>query len=195
MSINKAIFLDKDGTLIQNIPFNVNPDHIFLSEGMIKGLKQLMKAGYELIVVSDESGIAHETFQKEALITLEKKIDSLLRRHGIYLSGFYYCPPHSEEIMNFSIDCCTKSKSGLLMAAAKAHRINLSESWMIGTHLDDIEAGKSAGCKTVLITEEETIWELNQDRMPDYIAKNIDKAAEYILEVADFIKSKPCNCI
>lgn len=189
MEVNKAIFLDKDGTLIQNIPFNANPDLIRLSNHSVAGLKKFMKAGYQLIVVSNQSGIAHGYFEEEALTAVERKIDDLLRKHGIYLSGFYYCPHHPDgKVKAYSKECdCRKPKTGLLIAAAKAHRIDLFNSWMIGDILDDVEAGNMAGCKSILLNSgNETRWEMTDQRTPDCIVKNINQAADYILEVSAY---------
>ncbi|KIO77466.1 HAD family hydrolase [Pedobacter lusitanus] len=184
MKINKAVFLDKDGTLIPDIPYNTNPDLITLSPYAVKGLKRLMKSGYLLIVISNQPGLAFGYIRKEEIFEIEQKLNSLLNMHGIYLSGFYYCPHHPKGIIKeFSIVCdCRKPKSGLLIEAARIHNINLSDSWMIGDILDDIESGNRVGCRTLLLNNgNETIWKMNNQRTPDCIVSDINHAAEYIL--------------
>jgi D-glycero-D-manno-heptose 1,7-bisphosphate phosphatase len=191
MEIRKAVFLDKDGTLIRDIPYNVNPDLITLSADCISGLKKMMLAGYQLIVISNQSGVAMDFFDIRDLLPVEKRIDMLLRKHGIYLSGFYFCPHHPQGLVKeFCVRCdCRKPKNGLLLAAANEHRIDLSKSWMLGDILDDIEAGNRSGCKTVLIDNgNETEWKMNPKRVPDFIAAHINQAADYILEVTSYDK-------
>lgn len=185
MEINKAVFLDKDGTLIPDIPYNADPGLITLSAHAVTGLKRLMKAGYLLIVISNQPGMAFGYIKKEQIIAVRQKIDELLNLHGVSLSGFYYCPHHAHGIVKeLSIACdCRKPKAGLLIEAAKTHHIDLSGSWMIGDILDDIEAGNRAECKTILINNgNETIWKMNDQRTPDCIVKDINHAADYILE-------------
>lgn len=182
----KAIFLDKDGTLIPDIPYNVQPELVCLSRSSVKGLKKLMDEGYQLIVISNQSGIGKGFFTENDLLFVEKKIDQLLRKHGIYLSGFYYCPHDADGVVEeYAVECdCRKPKAGLLFEAAQAHRISLSESWMIGDILNDVEAGNAAGCGTILINNgNETEWNMSPERTPDFMVQNINQAADYILGV------------
>lgn len=181
----KAIFLDKDGTLIPNIPYNIKPELITLSSGSVTGLKRFMEAGYLLILVSNQSGVAHSYFHEHALIFVEKKISSLLKAQEVLLSDFYYCPHHPKGIVKeYKMQCnCRKPKPGLLVKAAEEHHIDLSRSWMIGDILDDIQAGNKAGCKTILINNgNESEWHMNDARTPDCMVSNINEAADYILE-------------
>jgi D-glycero-D-manno-heptose 1,7-bisphosphate phosphatase len=187
MEVNKAVFLDKDGTLIRDIPYNVNPELITLSENMVPGLKSLMEAGYQLVVVSNQSGAAMGFFDYDQLFMAERKIRDLLAASGIEVTAFYYCPHHPQAIVKEYRKTCTcrKPAPGMLRAAAKTHQIDLSHSWMIGDILDDIEAGNIAGCKTVLINNgNETEWKMNRKRVPDSIVPDINAASEYILELS-----------
>ncbi len=181
----QAIFLDKDGTLIPDIPYNVNPELITLSSGSVAGLRRFMEAGYLLVLVSNQPGVAHSYFHEHALIFVETKIITLLKAQDVLLSAFYYCPHHPEGIVKeYKIRCdCRKPKSGLLVKAAEEHDIDLSRSWMIGDILDDIEAGNKAGCKTVLINNgNESEWHMNDGRIPDCMVSDINEAADYILK-------------
>jgi len=191
MGINKAVFLDKDGTLIRDIPYNVNPDLITLSGNCITGLKKIAEAGFLLILISNQSGVAMNFFELGELRLVKERIDQLLGIHGISLSGFYFCPHHPQGMLEeFSVSCnCRKPKNGLLLEAAEEHGIDLSRSWMLGDILDDVEAGNRSGCKTVLIDNgHETEWQMNPKRVPDFIAAHIDEAADYILEMASYHK-------
>ncbi|WP_256007324.1 D-glycero-alpha-D-manno-heptose-1,7-bisphosphate 7-phosphatase [Pedobacter deserti] len=187
MAARKAIFLDKDGTLICDVPYNVNPERIVLSDHLTNGLKRFVDAGYSLFVVSNQSGVAKGYFGIDQLAPVEQMIRALLAAKGIELMQFYFCPHYPDgQIGPYSRVCdCRKPRPGMLKAAARDWNIDLSASWMIGDILDDVEAGNTAGCRTVLINNgNETLWELNESRVPDYIAASIDEAAEYILEGA-----------
>lgn len=178
MEVKKAVFLDKDGTLIQDIPYNVNPDLITLNEGVIAGLHKL-KADYIFIVITNQSGIAKGYFDEDELKNVENKLSALLAKEGLHLSGFYYCP-HSDE---YGITCdCRKPMPGLIRKAALIHQIDLSQSWMIGDILNDVEAGKNAGCKAILIDNgNETEWLLNTaNRLPDFTANSFMMAVDFI---------------
>lgn len=182
--MNKAVFLDKDGTLIPDIPYNVNPDLITIQEGAIEGLQLLQAHGYLLIIVSNQSGIAKGYFKQEELQPVLQRIKDLLQQHHITIDGFYYCPHFPDAaITGYAINCqCRKPEPGLLLKAADDLEIDLTQSWMIGDILNDIEAGKRAGCRTVLIDNgNETEWVLNEQRTPDFRAATINKAAHYIL--------------
>lgn len=189
MEIKKAVFLDKDGTLIPDIPYNADPKLINLSAHVVIGLKRLMKSGYLIIVISNQPGVAFGYFSREQLAEVEQRLHFLLNLQGIYLNGFYYCPHHPQGVVKeFSITCnCRKPKSGLLTEAARIHKIDLSNSWMIGDILDDIESGNRAHCKTILINNgNETIWNMNDQRTPDCIVQDINHAADYILEAGNY---------
>lgn len=180
----QAIFLDKDGTLIEDIPYNVDPEKIHLSEGAVEGLQLLYRAGYPLIVVSNQAGIAHGYFSEKDLEQVVHRLEDLLAEIGVLLAGFYYCPHHPEgKIAIYRMDCdCRKPSPGLLFQAALEQGIDLKESWMIGDILNDIEAGQRAGCHTILIDNgNETEWVLNSIRMPQYCVLNLTEAAHIIL--------------
>jgi D-glycero-D-manno-heptose 1,7-bisphosphate phosphatase len=184
MAVRKAIFLDKDGTLIPDVPYNVDPNKISISPNTIDGLIALQQEGFILLIISNQSGIARGFFDHDALLDVEHKIQSLLHEHGLSLAGFYYCPHHPEgDIAVYSIDCsCRKPKPGLILEAGLDHQIDLSQSWLIGDILHDIEAGHRAGCKAILINNgNETAWEMNADRIPEAMVQTIDEAAWYIL--------------
>ncbi len=181
--MNKAIFIDKDGTLIQDIPYNVNPKLITLNEGVIESLKTFQNLGYFLIIITNQSGIAMGCFKSHALKKAVRRIEDLLRYNGVYIDGFLYCPHHPEgKVEKYAIECeCRKPKPGLLHTAAEKFNIDLSKSWMIGDILNDIEAGNRAGCKTILINNgNETEWLMNDIRKPTHIVNDMNEAASYI---------------
>jgi D-glycero-D-manno-heptose 1,7-bisphosphate phosphatase len=182
--MNKAIFLDKDGTLIPDIPYNIDPKKIILQDNAVLGLKKLQDDGFILIIISNQSGVAREYFRENKLLAVVSKIQELFIINNLKLDGFYYCPHHPEGTSpGYNIDCsCRKPAPGLLLKAGTDHQINLKDSWMIGDILNDVEAGNRAGCKTVLIDNgNETEWLRGQYRNPDLTCKTIDEAAEQIL--------------
>ena len=182
--MKKAVFLDKDGTLVENVPYNVDPQKIRLAEGVAEGLRKLKEAGYELIVVSNQSGVALGYFEEEALEPVETRLRQIFADAGSSLDGFYYCPHHPEAVVNrYRENCfCRKPRPGLIFKAAREHAIDLSRSWMVGDILNDIEAGRRAECATILIDNgNETIWHLTPYRQPNYKASDFSEAARFIL--------------
>jgi len=182
--MNRAVFIDKDGTLIKNVPYNVDPALISFEEGVIDGLHLLAENEFKLVVISNQSGIAHGYFTEDEFERACRSISDQLQSRQVLLEGFYYCPHHpdgaNESYRSFC--SCRKPQPGLLIKAAKDFHIDLDASWMIGDILDDVEAGKAAGCKTILINNgNETEWILTRKRKPDHVAVNFFEAALFIL--------------
>ncbi|CAJ0858824.1 Histidine biosynthesis bifunctional protein HisB [Ralstonia sp. LMG 32965] len=176
-----AVFLDKDGTLLEDVPYNVDPARIALAPGAGDGLRLLGATGLPLIVVSNQPGVALGYFPEHALEGVAQRLGELFALHGATLGGFYFCPhaPAAEG----SIHCaCRKPGDGMLRQAAAAHGIALEGSWMIGDILNDVEAGRRAGCQTILIANgNETRWQPGPLRVPDYIVGRFDEAAAIVI--------------
>lgn len=186
--MNRCVFLDKDGTLIENVPYNIDTTLITLRSGTLDGLKDLQKANCKLIVVTNQSGMARGYFTKESLLNTRDEIYSQFRENGITLNGFYFCPHHPAGIISaYKIDCsCRKPKPGMILAAAKDHSLNLNESWVIGDSYVDLEAGYNAGCKTVQIDGcDSGKVDLLKRPFPTAFVANINEAANYILQNHD----------
>lgn len=156
----KAIFLDRDGTINKYVGFLRNIDEFELIDGVSKTIKELNDKGYLVIVITNQPVIARGEVTVEELNTMHNKMETLLGKEGAYVDAIYYCPHHPHkgyegEIKELKIDCdCRKPKPGLILKAAKDFNIDLEKSWMIGDSDIDILAGKNAGCKTALITRE-----------------------------------------
>lgn len=183
--MNKAIFLDKDGTLIPDIPYNVDVEKISLYDDLIEGLKLLQRDGYLLIVISNQSGIARGYFSEEDFSVVINRLTEILKNSGIVINALYYCPHHPDGIVNgYNINCdCRKPLPGLLLKAAAEHDIDMARSWMIGDILNDVEAGNRAGCRTVLVDKgNETEWLTGEHRLPDFACRSINEAARHIYE-------------
>jgi D,D-heptose 1,7-bisphosphate phosphatase len=182
--MRKAIFLDKDGTVIENVPYNVDPRQMRFLPGSEQGLKRLSEAGFELVVVSNQAGVARGRFPEEALREVAKRLVEMLVGAGCNLAGFYYCPHHPEgSIAKYALECdCRKPRTGLIRRASRELNIDLEGSWLIGDILNDIEAGNRAGCRTVLIENGgETEWISGPFREPTRRAADLDEAASAIL--------------
>ncbi|MFB3902743.1 MAG: D-glycero-alpha-D-manno-heptose-1,7-bisphosphate 7-phosphatase [Acidobacteriota bacterium] len=180
----RAVFLDKDGTLIHDVPYNVDPTLICLTPGADEGLRLLDKSGFRLVVVSNQPGVAHGYFSEDDLRPVEAKVQEICGKAGVRLAGFYYCP-HAPEgsVKQYVTTCfCRKPRPGLLVRAALDLGIDLPASWLIGDILDDIEAGISAGCKTVLLLNgNETEWDLSTGRCPHFCAADLKEAAQIVI--------------
>lgn len=180
----KAIFLDKDGTIIPDVPYNVNPDLICLEDGVIEGLKLLQQAGYIFVVISNQAGVARGHFTLDALANVQQKLDFLLNSEGIEIEKYYFCPHHPEgKVAGYANTCeCRKPMPGMILKAIKDLEISADRSWMIGDILNDVEAGNRAGCRSVLIDNgNETEWVQSSFRTPTYKAANFISAAQFIV--------------
>ncbi len=183
----KAIFLDKDGTLIPDVPYNVNPDLITLKNGVIEGLKLLKNNGYILAVISNQAGVARGYFKYNELEKVKEKLNLLLKKEGIEIDAYYFCPHHPlGKVAEYSVACdCRKPEPGMILKAAKDLQIDTKKSWMIGDILNDVEAGNKAGCKTILLDiGNETEWSENPFRKPTFIAPDFLHAARLICNVS-----------
>lgn len=151
--MNKAIILDRDGTI------NIEKDYLHKIEdfefesGVIEGLKILANLGYIFIVVTNQSGIARGYYTEEDLQKLNTHIGNELLKNGIEIKAFYYCPHHPEKgIGEYKVDCeCRKPKTGMLEAAIKEFNIDRATSFMIGDNISDVEAGFRANLQPILV--------------------------------------------
>jgi histidinol-phosphate phosphatase family protein len=182
--MKRAIFLDKDGTLIENVPYNVDRKRIRLRPGAVDALLLLIGLGYELIVVSNQPGAALGRFPAGALRAVEEHLNDLFLAHGFKLADCYWCPHHPQgTVADYALDCtCRKPLPGLLEIAAKEHGLDLARSWLIGDILDDVEAAHRAGSRAVLLdVGSETEWRRSPLRTPDLIAPDLLEAASAIM--------------
>lgn len=156
----KAIFLDRDGTINKYVGFLRNIDDFELIEGVAEAIKLINQSGYLAIVVTNQPVIARGEITWEELNEIHKKMATLLGKEGAYVDGIYICPHHPDkgfegERPEYKIDCdCRKPKPGLLLQAAKDFNIDLSESYMIGDSHRDVEAGENAGVKKSILIKE-----------------------------------------
>lgn len=174
--MSKAVFVDKDGTLLHDVPYNVDPRRIALSDSAALLVERVAARGYRVIVVSNQPGAALGLFAESALQAVEQRLRELLPA----LDGFYYCP-HAP-----GAGCeCRKPAPGMLERAARERGLELRGSWMVGDILDDIEAGRRAGCRTILLDNgNETEWRPGEARSPHYVVRSLAQAAGLITGAA-----------
>ncbi|WP_207512638.1 D-glycero-alpha-D-manno-heptose-1,7-bisphosphate 7-phosphatase [Longitalea luteola] len=183
--MNKAVFIDKDGTLIKDVPYNVNTNLIQFEDNAIEALRSLQAQGFQLIIVSNQPGIALSYFSEEDVQQVFQFIKHTLLENGVQLNGYYYCPHHIDGNREpYAKACyCRKPLPGMLLKAAMEMDTDLERSWMIGDILNDVEAGNRAGCKTILLNNgNETEWVLNESRTPTQLCSNWKEAAATIIE-------------
>jgi histidinol-phosphate phosphatase family protein len=148
-------------------------------------VRRLHQQGYLLVVVTNQAGVALGKFEERALHAVERRLRELLADAGAALTAMYWCPHFpGGSVSRYAIDCtCRKPNPGLLWKAARDHDIDLSRSWMVGDILDDVEAGRRAGCRTVLLdVGHETQWRLSSLRLPHLVASSLARAADAILD-------------
>jgi D,D-heptose 1,7-bisphosphate phosphatase len=185
--MNKAVFFDKDGTLIKDVPYNIDPLLVELEKGAIDTLLRLKRENYLLVIISNQAGIALDFFTEQRFLQLKEYLLKLFEIEGVVFDGFYYCPHHPQgKNINYKKNCdCRKPAPGLLFRAARELDIDLTASWMVGDILHDVQAGTQAGCKTILVDNgNETEWEFSATRTPAYIVTNLSEVADYILNKA-----------
>ena len=157
----KAIFLDRDGTINKYVGFLRSLDEFELIPGVCDAIRRINESGYLAIVVTNQPVIARGEVTEEELKEIHNKMETLLGEQGAYLDAIFYCPhhPHSGfdgEIPSLKINCeCRKPKPGLLLKASKRFNIDLSRSWMIGDGENDVMAGKNANCRTILLGKDD----------------------------------------
>jgi len=149
----RALFLDRDGTIIRNRPYLDTPSGVRLLPNAVRGLKAWIRAGYLPIVVTNQSGIARGLFTRRRLDEIHRRLIALLRDRGVELAGIYVCPHHPEgKVSRYAKECgCRKPKPGLLRRAARERRIDLRASVTVGDSITDVAAGRAAGTRTILL--------------------------------------------
>lgn len=181
--LHGAVLLDKDGTLLENVPYNVDPVQMRLAPTAGDALRRLARLDMPLVVVSNQPGVALGRFGMEALHAVHRRLGELFLMHGARLSGFFYCPHHpAGTVPDYARACsCRKPAPGMLRHAASVLGFDLRQSWMIGDILDDVEAGNRAGCSTILVDcGNETEWVRGAHRTPDFVEPDLDHAARVV---------------
>ena len=195
--INKAIFLDRDNTIIEDPGYINNPDQVKLLDGAPEALSSLKALGYKLVVVSNQSGVARGIVTEEVLGQIHKRLEQLLAEKGVSLDRIYYCPYHIEGVIpKYRKDSdWRKPNPGMLLAASRDMDIDLKESWMVGDTTNDIEAGARVGCRTIMLAGRTHEQKLQPGApAPDYKAVNLKEVVN-IIKMKSRSAQKPANVL
>jgi D-glycero-D-manno-heptose 1,7-bisphosphate phosphatase len=178
----KAIFLDRDDTLIADPGYINNPDQVQLLDGVPEALTSFRRLGYRLVLVTNQSAVARGIITEEQLQEIHEKLETLLAQQGADLDRIYYCPYHPEgSVKKYRRDSDDrKPNPGLLLRAAKEMKLALKDSWCIGDRLSDIQAGAAAGCRTILISAGSPVSGASGSAKPDFVAVNLREAVNIV---------------
>lgn len=173
---NKAIFIDRDGTMARDVPYCSRPEDFELLPTVPEAIKLLNDNGFKVVVITNQSGLARGYFEEATLTDIHRKMVSKLSQYSARIDSIYYCPHHPADKCG-----CRKPGTDLYYKAASEHSIDLSQSYVIGDLQVDIDAGRALGCKTILVT---TGTQGCPDSLypPDYTADSLVTAARWILE-------------
>lgn len=156
-----AVFLDRDGTIIEDVGYVDDPGKVRLLPRAAEAIRRFTQAGHRVVVISNQSGIARGLFDEETLSRVHERLEALLREAGARLDGAYYCPyldgPEAKVEAYRRDSELRKPRPGMLRQAAEELGIDLAKSWMIGDSVRDVQAGREAGCRTVLIANPEAV--------------------------------------
>ncbi len=182
---NRAIFLDRDGTINEDPGYISDPNKVILLKEAAEALAKLKLNGYTLIVISNQSGIARGLMTSDDVDKVNKRINDLLEKYKVRIDAFYYCNAHPE--FSSEEECeCRKPSPKLVFEAADKFNIDLKKSYFIGDTVVDIECGKNAGLKTILVktgkgTDSLSILQ-KENNFPSFVASNLNNACEFILK-------------
>ena len=151
--MEKAVFLDRDGTINEEKDYLFRPEEFAFIPGAPEAIARLKNAGFLVIVVTNQSGVARGYFGVDDVRRLHDHLQRLLAEAGTAIDGFYLCPHHPEHgVGEYKTECdCRKGRPGMLLQAAAEHNIDLRRSFMVGDKLADVEAGRAAGCRPILV--------------------------------------------
>ena len=183
--MNKAVLLDRDGTLIVDMPYLGDPDKVVLEPAAASALRELHRAGYLVIVITNQSGIGRGLYEEADFHAVQARLAELLLAEGVPVHAYYFCPHHpTEAVGEFLRSCaCRKPAPGMIEAAIGDHDLDRTRSFMVGDKLDDIAAGQGAGLRSVLVRTglgascEQKIGAVR----PDFVADDLaDTVASFI---------------
>lgn len=172
----KAIFIDRDGTINEYVGFLTDINDFRLIDGVAEAIRKINQSGYLAIVVTNQPVIARGEVTLSELQQIHNKMETLLGENGGYVDAIYFCPHHPDkgfegERIEYKVDClCRKPKPGMLLKAAEDFNIDLSNSWMIGDGKNDVQAGNNAGCHTALIGRDDYGQDKTASSLLDFVS-------------------------
>lgn len=189
--MTRAVFIDRDGTISEEVGYINHPSRFRVFSYSAKAIKLLNEAGWLAIVITNQAGVARGYFTEDMIHTVHDRLEEDLKGAGAQLDAIYYCAHHpsvGEEPYRFDCDC-RKPKPGLVLRAASDLRIDLKQSWMIGDRYSDIEMARNAGVKSAFVLSgygggEWEYQRANWKYQPDLIADNLFEAVRKIVAVS-----------
>lgn len=180
--MNRAVFLDRDGVLVEEVNYLSHPRQLRLLPGSAEAVRRLRAAGFKVVVVSNQSGVARGYFTLKRLREIHTALRAMLKKKGVRLDGLLYCPHHPDgTVARFARACaCRKPRPGMLREAARLAKASMKESFMVGDTEADVAAGRSAGCRTILVRTGHGSRK-KVATAPDAVAADLSAAADLIL--------------
>jgi histidinol-phosphate phosphatase family protein len=184
VNTRQVVFLDKDGTLIDDVPYNVDPRRIRFAPGARTALERFADAGLGVAIVTNQSGVARGYFSERDLEAVEAHLAAELRAYGVPLLGFYACPHLPGGRPPYGIECdCRKPEPGLVLQAARELDVDPSSCWLVGDTWMDVAAGRVAGCRTILVGPERHLIDSFPDGVtPDHAVPDLGAASAIIVD-------------
>jgi histidinol-phosphate phosphatase family protein len=185
--LRTAVFLDRDGTINRDVTHLKSPDQLELLPGAADAIRVLNRNGKLAVVITNQPVVARGEVSLDELNRIHARLESLLGNNGAYLNGIYYCPHHPDkgfpgELAEFKFICnCRKPEPGLIDEACRDLGIDRRDSWMVGDTTSDVEAGRRAGVRTMLLRTGHCGTDFRHAVRPDYIADNLEDAVAWIL--------------
>lgn len=182
---HRALFLDRDGTLVYPRHYPSRPEDLCVYPGIGRELLRFQEAGFRLVVITNQSGLARGLFTRADLERMHAHLIAELDRSNVRLDGIYHCPHHLDGVIpDLSVRCrCRKPEPGMLLQAAADLDLDLEHSWVVGDILDDVEAGNRAGCRSILVDLGTESPPAHPGRQPDFVARDTLHALRMIQSV------------
>jgi len=183
--MERAVFLDRDGTIIEDTGYPHERDKIKFLPRVSEAIRLLNQNGFRIIITTNQSGVARGYFTEETVQEINRYIQESLARQGAIIDKMYYCPHHVEgTIEEYRKECyCRKPNPGMIEEAIGEFDIDSRNSFVIGDKISDIEAGRRAGCKTILLVDEGSPNEGEEVLTPDlHTATDLYQAAEWVIK-------------
>ena len=182
MGINKAVFLDRDGVISEDPPHYAHRlDQLRIIPGSAQAIQLLNAHNFRVIIISNQSGVARGYYTADDVKIFDDGMESLLAKAGSHIDAVYYCPHHPDAIIErYKINCdCRKPKPGMLIKAEEKFNIDFKSSFLVGDKWSDIEAGRTVGCKTILVETGHGLLEYENKKCPvDYVAADLLNAVQ-----------------
>jgi len=174
--MNKAVFFDRDGTIAKDVHYCRRPEDFVLLADAAKVIKVLNDHGFKVIIITNQSGIAHGYFSEETLDEIHKKMREDLGREGARVDGIYYCPHPPDD------NCeCRKPKPLLVLRATRDFNLDLKNSFVVGDLQKDVELGKAVGCRTILV--DSSPISISNKEVPDAIVADLKEVPDTIFRL------------